>query len=328
MALTAHKKWLIPAHAGKTIIHWSLFRSRWAHPRSRGENEPSCTDSLMTWGSSPLTRGKRVAPPAPTVGPGLIPAHAGKTAYPAHQPEPRGAHPRSRGENVLPARGWASHPGSSPLTRGKRFDLFPGRVDRGLIPAHAGKTIWPRSFFAAVRAHPRSRGENRACVHREQQAQGSSPLTRGKRPRANQRALRVRLIPAHAGKTRHIPCSRLQAGAHPRSRGENSYIPGGDTGVKGSSPLTRGKRARGRNHRPSTGLIPAHAGKTLSLLLARWWRRAHPRSRGENPQYRSVPGTLAGSSPLTRGKPVGDQFAGDDGGLIPAHAGKTFTYQV
>ena len=50
----------------------------------------------------------------------------------------------------------------------------------------------------------------------------------------------------------------------------------------GSSPLTRGKPATDRRHRPADGLIPAHAGKTEHVrdLLAS--DRAHPRSRGEN----------------------------------------------
>ena len=51
---------LIPAHAGKTCDLTNGFCTLWAHPRSRGENDPSCTDSLTIWGSSPLTRGKPV----------------------------------------------------------------------------------------------------------------------------------------------------------------------------------------------------------------------------------------------------------------------------
>ena len=51
--------------------------------------------------------------------------------------------------------------------------------------------------------------------------------------------------------------------------------------------------------------------------------RAHPRSRGENPNFVKAMVDLGGSSPLTRGKPnfPWDQYMGL--GLIPAHAGKT-----
>ena len=54
---------------------------------------------------------------------------------------------------------------------------------------------------------------------------GSSPLTRGKRLDRRQRALRGRLIPAHAGKTVPSCHRRRSARAHPRSRGENTSRP-------------------------------------------------------------------------------------------------------
>ena len=52
-------------------------------------------------------------------------------------------------------------------------------------------------------------------------------------------------------------------------------------------------------------------------------RPAHPRSRGENVPSSSVKGNEAGSSPLTRGKPVVGGYGDLRSGLIPAHAGKT-----
>ena len=50
--------------------------------------------------------------------------------------------------------------------------------------------------------------------------------------------------------------------------------------------------------------------------------RAHPRSRGENPDAAARDLVAEGSSPLTRGK-LGLQGVGEElSGLIPAHAGK------
>ena len=50
--------------------------------------------------------------------------------------------------------------GSSPLTRGKPWrKVTPGKTD-GLIPAHAGKTVWFINDGSYDGAHPRSRGEN------------------------------------------------------------------------------------------------------------------------------------------------------------------------
>ena len=53
-----------------------------------------------------------------------------------------------------------------------------------------------------------------------------------------------RLIPAHAGKTRRLSRWAARIWAHPRSRGENFPKRIGSWAESGSSPLTRGKRAR------------------------------------------------------------------------------------
>ena len=52
----------------------------------------------------------------------------------------------------------------------------------------------------------------------------------------------LRLIPAHAGKTRTALGRYGQTAAHPRSRGENEIARAEDVNANGSSPLTRGKR--------------------------------------------------------------------------------------
>ena len=91
---------LIPAHAGKTELTVLVYDDQRAHPRSRGENDaggphlgglarliPAHAGKTITQaslktdeaGSSPLTRGKRVAPEQQVARDGLIPAHAGKT---------------------------------------------------------------------------------------------------------------------------------------------------------------------------------------------------------------------------------------------------------
>ena len=157
------------------------------------------------------------------------------------------------------------YPGSSPLTRGKQIGEVGGGFDGGLIPAHAGKT--PRRAGQAWRAgaHPRSRGENNRGPTGDLSPLGSSPLTRGKQGEDLDHAASSGLIPAHAGKTSAPTRSYSEAGAHPRSRGENTL-----DGIKyavatGSSPLTRGKQVRLPWGEGGTGLIPAHAGKTRAV---------------------------------------------------------------
>ena len=173
-----------------------------------------------------------------------------------------GAHPRSRGENSVPAVARAAHRGSSPLTRGKRARRPHKACFCGLIPAHAGKTRRMCLTSESKPAHPRSRGENRDGVLKSMSIGGSSPLTRGKRHFQPLNNLMLRLIPAHAGKTSLWPSTRSALRAHPRSRGENACPNFGTFLRCGSSPLTRGKPRPGTAWLSGAGLIPAHAGKT------------------------------------------------------------------
>ena len=112
----------------------------------------------------------------------------------------------------------------------------------------------------------------------------------------------MRLIPAHAGKTRRRLPTRQAEEAHPRSRGENRKAMKLLVLPRGSSPLTRGKHTLSAWEQLTTGLIPAHAGKTREPVTAADVTAAHPRSRGENETALEDPTFKAGSSPLTRGK--------------------------
>ena len=210
----------------------------------------------------------------------------------------------------------------------------------GLIPAHAGKPIADSQASQARTAHPRSRGENLAEDRGLGDSLGSSPLTRGKLLLDANAAYQDRLIPAHAGKTRRHPSPKCPRQAHPRSRGENIQTTVQTVAGWGSSPLTRGKQDRPRQHRGSSpltrgkhrldisrgereGLIPAHAGKTAAMARAAPSSEAHPRSRGENCCMARLMFSAPGSSPLTRGKHLKPGMPLRYSRLIPAHAGKT-----
>ena len=135
-------------------------------------------------------------------------------------------------------------------------------MTNGLIPAHAGKTRCRRASWRLTTAHPRSRGENQPEPGCEIALGGSSPLTRGKRCSQRPAPQNTRLIPAHAGKTFLSQFLSFLPRAHPRSRGENGGRVAGLRGVRGSSPLTRGKPTPCTSQQRRPGLIPAHAGKT------------------------------------------------------------------
>ena len=197
----------------------------------------------------------------------------------------------------------SSDEGSSPLTRGKHNQAARPRASAGLIPAHAGKTVLLVGGVGTAGAHPRSRGENGAFGRARSWTTGSSPLTRGKRYDDGQSSGRYGLIPAHAGKTPPVDQGPDPPWAHPRSRGENAARSAATPISSGSSPLTRGKHDRVRPREGRAGLIPAHAGKTITLgILKR---------------------PSCGSSPLTRGKHPVNRLPMVVIGLIPAHAGKT-----
>ena len=215
---------------------------------------------------------------------------------------PVGLHPRSRRENKQLLVAAASQRGSSPLTRGKLSSGHDGSFQRGLIPAHAGKTDSCRPSCRIHRAHPRSRGENILTRKCASIWRGSSPLTRGKPSCGHVFVLARGLIPAHAGKTRCLRGRVEVARAHPRPRGENAMVTGAAFDPKGSSPLTRGKPNQDAELPHVERLIPAHAGKTQTRAATRSTRRAHPRSRGENRVTSTSVFCVPGSSPLTRGK--------------------------
>ena len=111
---------LIPARAGRTCIE-------------RPVREPGR-------GSSPLARGgPGLRAPWPTRA-GLIPARAGRTTLNPVLDLESGAHPRSRGADMMSAIVFVTAPGSSPLARGGLSDSPPVLWAPGLIPARAGRT--------------------------------------------------------------------------------------------------------------------------------------------------------------------------------------------
>ena len=78
---------------------------------------------------------------------------------------------------------------------------------------------------------------------------------------------------------RRWPCPST---AHPRAGGENVSALSGDDIRAGSSPRGRGKQIQFLESRAFDGLIPARAGKTLSIAEVIRPIGAHPRAGGEN----------------------------------------------
>ena len=151
-----------------------------------------------------------------------------------------------------------------------------------LIPAHAGKTETVTVRDALVGAHPRACGENTRSRGLSVWMTGSSPRMRGKQRALGLLPVALRLIPAHAGKTERalrMPCGKW---AHPRACGENPNVGRASSQHAGSSPRMRGKRRKQERNISPDRLIPAHAGKTLTLKEKMKQDWAHPRACGEN----------------------------------------------
>ena len=153
--------------------------------------------------------------------------------------------------------------------------------------------------------------------------QGSSPLARGLPGHEPGENPGVRIIPARAGFTDHIPCIQVRSGDHPRSRG----VYGDDGEIRdvayGSSPLARGLLDTALPGQAPGRIIPARAGFTHSSFLGRLFATDHPRSRGVYVAYFQTKSGVWGSSPLARGLLEEIIRREGHGRIIPARAGFT-----
>ena len=193
---------------------------------------------------------------------GIIPALAGNTSSQAVGAIPNADHPRSRGEywcrDFLDPRS----KGSSPLSRGILARLYLLGPSWGIIPALAGNTSRIQTRGNRRWDHPRSRGEYSDQLVRSLNRLGSSPLSRGIRPKIALRRIGNRIIPALAGNTVVISSRIFAIWDHPRSRGEYAESLARTWAWFGSSPLSRGIPTAVNPRPVRRRIIPALAGNT------------------------------------------------------------------
>ncbi len=198
---TSQGRRIIPALAGNTSRPASTLGRRTDHPRSRGEYSRRASCSSRERGSSPLSRGIRLAGPKSLIPSRIIPALAGNTQYLSAVFWLSRDHPRSRGEYCNGARAVATTKGSSPLSRGIPAEVLEAEDLLGIIPALAGNTATGRGHGVVAQDHPRSRGEYLGTAASDDWITGSSPLSRGIRPWLWRPPRPPRIIPALAGNT-------------------------------------------------------------------------------------------------------------------------------
>ena len=152
----------------------------------------------------------------------IIPAHAGLTAVFSATCVSFRDHPRACGAHcrtyVLPP----GTRGSSPRMRGSQKDMLLGSSLIGIIPAHAGLTCFTKESHRPYEDHPRACGAHSATSDFKSPKTGSSPRMRGSPPPRLSSAVKIGIIPAHAGLTR---CGTLLLHCrrdHPRACGAHS----------------------------------------------------------------------------------------------------------
>ena len=213
--------------------------------------------------------------------------------------------------------------GSSPHTRGLRGSWRPQSAPWRIIPAHAGFTPQQPSALPSPKDHPRTRGVYCRVVISMPGRRGSSPHTRGLQVEAMGLTWDERIIPAHAGFTNDGGNFSDGHRDHPRTRGVYPITRPNRSRTSGSSPHTRGLRARGGRPGAGLGIIPAHAGFTPCQHRQDPEHPDHPRTRGVYSGRHSIPMPPGGSSPHTRGLLAVTSPRNPSGRIIPAHAGFT-----
>ena len=161
-----------------------------------------------------------------------------------------------------------------------------------------------------------------------QQRPETSPHTRGELVSRKILVIRLRNIPAYAGRTENVTLPAPYSRKHPRIRGENTRRRFKRTLAIETSPHTRGEPPDVAGSAAKGGNIPAYAGRTDLASTTHRAAQKHPRIRGENDQLQNQHAFPQETSPHTRGEPLFFWLAAVGTRNIPAYAGRTTSYCV
>ena len=211
-------------------------------------------------------------------------------------------HPRTCGEKLIYSLFGGLIKGSPPHMRGKEIDAHGHGENVGITPAHAGKSLNRHAYLRVAGDHPRTCGEKSIAVILEWLDTGSPPHMRGKAAASASFCKSVR--------------------DHPRTCGEKSATVRTVGYFLGSPPHMRGKEPKNAIVGISSGITPAHAGKSSfgTTLCVRLWD--HPRTCGEKSRSQRPLAWPPGSPPHMRGKESDASAVSLSSGITPAHAGK------
>ena len=193
----------------------------------------------------------------------------------------------------------------------------------GIIPAHAGLTPRGPSSAVAPRDHPRACGAHTEVSDMKKQYEGSSPRMRGSLRLVSSYRSPSGIIPAHAGLTTVASFFSGPAKDHPRACGAHFTRAILVDSMVGSSPRMRGSRKLMEIPLIDHGIIPAHAGLTVTSLRRTPGTGDHPRACGAHDLMSDESIVFMGSSPRMRGSLIRCIIVVRIAGIIPAHAGLT-----
>ena len=257
---------ITPAHAGKSLyIAWGT-RQITDHPRPCGEKLRVPHAMKNSNGSPPPMRGKVENITFAMTDARITPAHAGKSPHLPGIPSPPQDHPRPCGEKLYHIRIMLYSAGSPPPMRGKELEGGASRPCIRITPAHAGKRCKILRCTSVARDHPRPCGEKRIARTTMLVHIGSPPPMRGKAADEPYVDRRVRITPAHAGKSMPVSLDTFDGMDHPRPCGEKYHQRIWRATFLGSPPPMRGKAKRSFNVPFHIGITPAHAGKSARLV--------------------------------------------------------------
>ena len=156
------------------------------------------------------------------------------------------------------------------------------RVERRIIPAYAGSTLFWTGIPTREEDHPRVCGEHVRLCRASSSFWGSSPRMRGAPAGCGVDHPSDRIIPAYAGSTNLKKSSAISTKDHPRVCGEHWNSPFEQFVHPGSSPRMRGARPPMGGPLPMAGIIPAYAGSTCTTIRKIIHNWDHPRVCGEH----------------------------------------------
>ena len=211
---------ITPAGAGKRRYTAVCGHGKRDHPRGCGEKLRSLAVRKARAGSPPRVRGKVLYFSQNGLETGITPAGAGKRLVVYALAGVEKDHPRGCGEKCLSRPFSQPLWGSPPRVRGKAITVKQGNAVRGITPAGAGKSCWPRWFRIVRQDHPRGCGEKRDFLANFFATLGSPPRVRGKVIRQVYGDFVDGITPAGAGKSFSSLAVLSSAWDHPRGCGE------------------------------------------------------------------------------------------------------------